>query len=75
MAVNDLNEAAEAWFVYADRKYGKPILVPSEQYPGKKEWVRPLNYSECVVAHGVFLDGFLAARGWQQDQDGKYLTK
>lgn len=69
--VIDLNDAAEAWFAYADQHFGESVLIQSTRYPGKQEWIRP-HYEpgdeEHGHSHGAFLDGFLHARGWRQHE-------
>lgn len=78
--VSDLSFAAEAWFKYADRRFGKSILIPSKTHPGKQAWVREkcqeegVN-SESAIAHGVFIDGYLHALGWEQDEKGSWDTR
>lgn len=73
---HDLNEAAEAWFAYADAHFGKPQEVTfTHPTRGRLRRMDRRDQEEATRAHGAFLDGFMHSRGWRQDEKHCYLKK
>ncbi len=80
----DLNDAAEAWFKYADRVFGVPhevsahVLYP--RYPNStklKTTIRKnvANHKRSEVAWDAFTHAFLVARGWTYNADTKQWSR